>query len=364
MMRFRPVLVGLAASLVLVGLWSRLVTPLGDISNHYTDHLRHMGESLALLTNGWSTYRQPYAIAVETLPLPCPDHAGLWSEHVSLYPPLGLLAHAPMALLERDRVLRPQLAHELMGLFFLLVALAAIGAAFVLLRGAPLTAKAGLALIGAPLLVGTGANGIFDVLFLLLLVLALLAYQSERWSRALVLFAAAGALHFRAAVLLPFAVIALHRAAKLERRSLPIAGALAALLVAPAVYAAMLVARFAVALPPNNPAHYSHHRWPFWLVVTLAAGVAAWTYRTSKEAAASFLTAALLTVLDPVHVWWHALLFIPPVLSLATCRTAPGTSRFLWPAAWAWAVAMGFVVYRYELGPYWQWMAFAVKGVS
>lgn len=337
--------------------WAALVTPLGDVSGHYTDHLRHMGEALAILQSGFEPYRLPYAEATAHLELPCPAHAGLWGDQVSLYPPLGLLLHAPVALLERGGFLSPLRAHQLMGLLWLLVGLAALAALWALTPRAPVTARVGLAVVGAPLLLGTGANGFFDVAFVLAAALALLAMQRGRWALATVLFAAAGALHFRAAVLLPFALLAAWRAAAARPRRFVVAALVCGALLAPSLYAAGLVARFAAAIPAHNPAHFARHGPSFWVAVVACsvAAVAAW--RVSRASSVAFLLAGLLLALDPMHAWWHALIILLPVVSFGAARSRLDSRE--WAMAWLWCLGLGFAVFRHPLGPFWQWVAFA-----
>lgn len=353
----RSWLVGLLAAVVAVTGWAALVTPLGEVSGHYTDHLRHMGEALAILQSGFEPYRLPYAEATAHLELPCPAHAGLWGDQVSLYPPLGLLLHAPVALLERGALLSPMRAHQLMGLLWLLVGLAAIAALWALMPRAPPPARVGLAVVGAPLLLGTGANGFFDVAFVLAAALALLAFQRGRWALATVLFAAAGALHFRAAVLLPFALLAAWSAARARPSRFGLASLVSGALLAPSLYAAALVARFAVAIPAHNPAHFARHGPSFWVAVVACSAAALAAWRVSRASAAAFLLAGLLLALDPMHAWWHALIILLPVVSLGAAGSRLGSRG--WAIAWLWGLGLGFAVFRHPLGPFWEWVAFA-----
>jgi len=225
-----------------LALWSGARSPSGDLSNHYTDHLRHEAESLALLRHGFDIYRRPYAETTRDVGLTDGQHQGLWPERTAPYPPLGILFFAPIAGLERAGDLTPGHAHALaVGLLVLIACLACLAGGRLARRSTCLF-QLGFVLLGGSLLFGAGANGFFDVLYCLAGFLGLEALANDRNAHALAFFALAGSLHFRAAVLLPAAGFALWRglAGPDRRRTLWVLG-ISCLALAPVACAALVL---------------------------------------------------------------------------------------------------------------------------
>ncbi len=342
-----------------------LASQQGDLSNHYTDHLRHMGEAVALVKRGFQIYSLPYRQAIEGLRLPCPEHVGLWDDQPIPYPPLGILLHWPTAELESQGLVSPWLSHRLTVTLWLALACAACMAAWMLFAQQPKTARVGLWFIFVPLTIGIGANGFYDTAYILCAVLALLFVQRQKFASSLILFALSIALHFRALVFAPMMGIIARQLWIRERRRVLRHFAMPILLLAPAAAAAWVVHKNAGAFYPHNPVHYSHHSVAFAALglVSLASG-AILIHLRQYAATATIAASWLMTVLDPLHGWWHAAVLTAPGLVLASSQPEePHLARLGWFTTWGWAVLGGYCAFRHPLTPYWQWVDFAIRGV-
>ena len=350
----------------LLGAQALLASPGGDLSNHYTDHLRHMAESQALVERGFAIYRQPYGEAARGL-FPCPEHEGLFPDRTAPYPPLGLLLHWPLGWLERAGYLAPTTAHRLMTFQWLLVALAAGVLGLVLLRPHGRWALAGGALLLLPGLVGSGANGFYDVAYVLVGTAALLALREQRPATAVVLLGLCAAVHFRALVFAPVGLWALLAAWRAGRSRALASGAVAVGLVLTAAASAAALSGTLETIPADNPVHFSHllrgkSSPPAFIL--LALGVAGYLLRHRYVwSALCVLAGAMVALMDRSHGYWHVLPLVVPALVLAAERpaSAPPAPR-LWWAAWGWALVGALVAFRYPLTPYWQWLVDVMRG--
>ena len=350
----------------LLGGHALLASPGGDLSHHYTDHLRHMAESQALVERGFVIYRQPYGEAARGL-FPCPEHEGLFPERTAPYPPLGLLLHWPLGWLERAGFLAPATAHRLMTLLWLAVALAAGVLGLILLRPHGRWALAGGALLLWPGLVGSGANGFFDVAYVLAGTMALLALRGEKPGTAVVLLGVCAAVHFRALVFAPVGLWALLVAWRAGRGRALVSGVVAVGLVLTAAASAAALSGTLETIPADNPVHVSHllrgkSSPPAFIL--LALGVFGYLLRhRSPWAALCVLSGALVALMDRSHGYWHVLPLVVPALVLAAERpaSAPPAPR-LWWAAWGWALVGALISFRYPLTPYWQWLVDVMRG--
>lgn len=341
-------------------------SPGGDLSHHYTDHLRHMAESQALVERGFAIYRQPYGEAARGL-FPCPEHEGLFPERTAPYPPLGLLLHWPLGWLERVGYLAPATAHRLMTLLWLAVALATGVLGLVLLRPHGRWALAGGALLLWPGLVGSGANGFFDVAYVLAGTGALLALRGEKPGTAVVLLGVCAAVHFRALVFAPVGLWALLAAWRAGRGRALVSGAVAVGLVLTAAASAAALSGTLETIPADNPVHVSHllrgkSSPPAFIL--LALGVFGYLLRHRYPwAALTVLSGALVALMDRSHGYWHVLPLVVPALVLAAERPASASpAPRLWWAAWGWALVGALISFRYPLTPYWQWLVDVMRG--
>ncbi len=350
----------------LLGLHGLMASPGGDLSHHYTDHLRHMAEAQALVERGFAIYRLPYGEAARGL-FPCPEHEGLFPERTAPYPPLGVLLHWPLGALERAGDLPPSTAHRMMALLWLAVALAASVLGLVLLRPHGRWALAGGALLLVPGLVGSGANGFYDVAYVLAGTAALLALRRERPGTAVVLLGVCAAVHFRALVFAPVGLWALLAAWRAGRGRALVSGAVAVVLVLTAAASAAALSGTLETIPADNPVHVSHllrGKSSPWLFVLLALVISGYLLRHRYLwAALTVLSGALVALMDRSHGYWHVLPLVVPALVLAAERPslAPPASR-LWWGAWGWALGAAVLAFRYPLTPYWQWLADVVRG--
>ncbi|QRO00521.1 hypothetical protein JRI60_16530 [Archangium violaceum] len=350
----------------LLAVHAGMASPGGDLSHHYTDHLRHMAEAQALVERGFSVYRLPYAESARGL-YPCAAHEGLFPERTAPYPPLGLLLHWPLGALERSGLLAPSLAHRGMTLLLLALGLAASAAGLVLLRPQGRWALAGGVLLLVPLLVGSGANGFYDVTYVLAGTLGLLALARGRPQAAVVLLGVCAALSFRALVFAPVGLWALVEAWRQGRRNTALSGAVAAVLVLGAAASAAALQGTLETIPADNPAHVSHllrGKPAPLLFVLVSAATAGYLLRTRHVwTALSVLSAVLVALLDRSHGYWHALpLLVPPlVLAAEGSPSAPLPPRH-WQVAWGWVVAATVLAFRYPLTPYWQWLVDVARG--
>lgn len=223
------------------------------------------------------------------------------------YPPLGVLLHAPFALLER--VVAPPRVHALLTwLFGVLGALATFLAARAL---SSWRRWLFVALFG-PLLVGAGLSGFYDVAFALAAVVAI----TTRSRLAAVL---AYLLHFRGIVALTF-----------DELRRPWSLALIALNSVVAVIAAQHLGVFET----HSPLHYTR-AIAWWFPVTTAL---VW-WLTRRDGLTLLLTAGLMFT-DRQPSFWHLLVLIPVVLR----ALKDGTTRHaLLVSAWALITAQAFL---------------------
>ena len=361
MIERRKARIALGLSLAITGAFF-LVSPQ---THHYTDHLRHMGEAVAFVNRGFAIYSSTYRESVRGLRLPCPEHADLWADQPIPYPPCGILLHWPVAVLESRGWIAPPLSHRLIVTGWLALGCAACALAWRLFERQPRAAQAGLWLVFIPLTIGIGANGFYDVAYIFCAVLGLIFVQRGRVAGALVLFALSISLHFRALVFAPMLAVAVHQLWMRERGRALWHFVVPILLLAPAAAAAWMVQKNAAAFYPHNPVHYSHHSISFaTLTVAGIGGVLVFTFLSQHATSATLAASWALTVVDPLHGWWHAAVLTAPALVLASgTPRAPSPARLGWLAAWGWAVLGGYCAFRHPLSPYWQWVEFAIRGV-
>ncbi len=344
----------------------------GDVCNHYTDHLRHQSESLALLRHGFDVYRRPYSEVTAGLELPCGVHDGLFPERTAPYPPLGILSHWPFALIEANGFVSPQRAHGLLVLAWSAVAWLGVVLALWLSRRSGRTAQVGFLFVFAPLMLGMGANGFYDVLFVTAALVSVALARAGYTGSALVATALSGSLHFRALSLAPLGLVWLRdlwrdRKAASALRVWP-ALALALALLLPAALSAAVVSQTLDTIPAHNPVHVSKA-----LNAALFTGLSLLTFGALLWARAPFTALSLLTALaamlsDRAHGWWHAAVLLAPAVLLLAEEGAiaddPRRHRAAWLAVWAYAIAGGYLAFRHPLSPYWQWLLFVFRGVA
>lgn len=339
-----------------------IASPRGGYDGHYTDQLRHMASARALLARGFDVYTVPYGQVARTF-FPCPAHAGLFEDRTAPYPPLGLLLHAPLALLEAGGAVAPERAHRLQTLASLLAGLGAVTLAWALSRAR--ADLAGVMLVALPLLLGVGANGFYDTFFLTAGLGALLCLERGRPLAAVLLSALAASLSFRALV---FAPLGLAAWCELRRRwprgAWVVLGGMSFVL-APAVASAVAVAPSLGQIPAHNPLHVDHlllgkpRPWAFAALAAAAVGLAA--RRRAWLAAGSALAAWVVTLSDRSYGYWHALPLLVPWLASGVERgTRAPRGRWL---ALVFLLLAFVLAYRHPLEPAWRWLV-RIEGSS
>jgi hypothetical protein len=334
--------------------------PNGDVGGIYTDHLRHLAESQALVARGSAIYRQPYVEATEGL-LPCPAHAGLFPERTAPYPPLGVLLHWPLGTLERLHLLSPTLSHHLTATAWLVCGLCAIWLAW-RLAGGSAAGRLGLVLLVAPLTIGVGANGFYDTAFLFagLGALALLAANRPEW--AMLALGVAAALHFRALVFAPIGLWALVESLRRGPRRALAFLVPSIVLVLSAAWAAWALVGTLDTIPADNPVHASHlghGRAPIRFLLVAAVGVVWLVAWRARWTALTVVAAVLVAMSDRSYGFWHALPLVVPPLVVAV---ETGADRRAPWVAWGWSIAAVLGAFLYPFTAAWQWLADVVAG--
>jgi hypothetical protein len=318
-----------------------------------------MGEALILSHQGLAVYQRPYGelIAAEGLD---DIHSGLFPERTAPYPPFGMLAHWPLARLERTGAISPQTAHASVVWMWTLVALVACAVVVRLAAPLPPAGQAWAIGLAVPLLVGIGINGFLDAGYLLAGAVACVAWKKERRVLALGALALAAALHFRAAVFAPLAAAVLWDLRSARKNLGPVL--LSSALVIPTLVAAVALAGTLETIPPHNPVHFTHLRLPLALfaVLTTAACFLLWR-KDERLVAVTVLAAFTLSVLERSHGWWHAGTLLAPGMVLAI--RSPRGVRWLWPLLVVWTIASSYLAYRHPASVFWSWVPFAVGGL-
>jgi hypothetical protein len=242
-----------------------------------------------------------------------------------VYPPGVFAVFLPMALLGAAVPMSTPTFGAVGVLYTLLLAHLALAAVWRALLELPATARPlapFVAWLAWLILVRLGVQGFFDPLWIGCGALCILALRRERPDRALLWFAAAAFLHFRAAMLAPVALLALRRAVRGEAPRdwpwLPIA--------ASALSSLLAVGTFLLLYPATAAHRLSHPPVSaylgtglFWsvLAVSVAAVLAAALLRDGLLAATCAL-GSLFAMLDfngYLHFWHHAsLLLVAPLL--------------------------------------------------
>lgn len=307
----------LIAALCVGVVWMFVASPTGDLFGHWTDHLRHQGEAVALVGRGLAIYGGTYDQAMASVPPPCPQHLGLWGNVGIPYPPAALLLHLPLALAERSGLLAPAVSHRAQVLLALLAGLGAALVAFRRARGERVT-QAWVLLWFGPLVAGAGACGMYDAFYVLAAVLAV--DGAWHWR------AVSCALHVRGLFALAFG--------RLVRPASPWSYAVLVCAVAPTVAVAIAVATHAAGFPLDNRLNVLSKGW---LLVLLSAGALLALHRFGGRALMLPLTAATaLLLVDPQTAFWHLL----PAALVPLSATVPRRAQL---TAMAWAVVVSFL---------------------
>jgi hypothetical protein len=298
-------------------------TRFGDLSDNFTDHLHHAHATWLFLHRGLDLYRLPMRDLWASVPYPHPTDQ--WGHMPMVYPPGVFAVFLPTALLGAAMKMSTPTFGAVGVLYTLLLAHLALAAVWRTLLELPATARPFapfVAWLAWLVLVRLGVQGFFDPLWIGCGALCILALRRDRPDRALLWFAAAAFVHFRAAMLAPVALLALWRAVHGKApRDWPW-GPLAA-----SALSCLLACGTFLLLYPATAAHRLAHppvtAWLgtglFWSVVAVstAAVAGALLLRDGLLAATCALGSlfALLDFIGYLQFWHHAsLLLAAPLL--------------------------------------------------
>jgi hypothetical protein len=296
-----------------------------------TDHASHLTRVRMLVHFGPRVWTTPARdLPLETLP---EAHVN-WPELPAMYPLGMFVLHAPLAaLVELGALTLDRAAFFAIELYLL-----AFAALVLLLLATPhARSRAGdgafLALLALGVL-GFVLRGFYDVVPMVVLGVAFSQAARDRPERALVWWALAAFLHYRAFLTLPFAAWWALQA--LRTRSWKHLAASATLCT---VSAATFVAsaRFLAELPVTNP---TRELGPRVVVVVALAAWLGWSARRRQLLPGVLLALTLATTLLPRQTMsWHAFLIWPALLSFR--ETEPPLERWARYALGALVVFVG-----------------------
>jgi hypothetical protein len=289
-------------------------TPLGDLSAHYSDHVRQSYTAWLFLHHGLDMYRLPLreaAVGIEYR-----QALQVWLDVPYVYPPGTFLLYLPLACVGQW----VPLSRHAFGQLSILYLLGLTHLAFLLvLRMLERQPPGGRVLIGGLawlVLMRLALQGQYDGVWLGFGALAIQRLGERRPARALGWVALAALLHYRAIILAPLGLVALLQAVRgVPWRRWPWATlGFVALVGATCVGTFLMMAQGAAdggaATPPllSEPPGTS-----VWVVVlaTAVAGALAWK-GADLLVAGSVVLGGVLAFVDTLH-WWHAsmLLLVP-----------------------------------------------------
>lgn len=294
-------------------------TRFGDLSNNFTDHLHHAQATWMFFNRGLDVYRMTYGELWNLVDYPQKTYE--WG-HMPMAYPLGIfLFFAPTALLGKY-VAMPYPTFGVVGVLYVLVfthlALMAYWAA---LDELPKGIRAFTGAIAWLVLVRLGVQGFYDATWIGCGAMMTLAIVQKKPGRALLWFALAAFLHFRAAVLVPLAFLAFVQSLKRPWRTWPFTS------ISAAVASCVLAVWSFVMMYPATVQHRTTHLpvtaflstgmfWGVFIVSALSLLVA--LSLREYVLAATFLLGSLSAVQDfngYVGFWHHAsLLVVAPLV--------------------------------------------------
>lgn len=308
------------ASLAFSSLVPILTTsPFGDLGG-YTDHLRHTFSSWIFLHEGLEIYRTPYEHLGARVPYKHPTRD--WPDVPYIYPPGALVLFMPPALLGQLTSVSNAVFNRFVLVYVLLVAHLALWGTFHALFFLPPGGRWALGILCWMVLIRAALNGMYDPAWVGCGAMMLASLARRRWTMGLAWFAGAALLHYRAVVLVPFAIIAIrelvHDRSMIQwpwRTLLPIS------------FACLLsFACFAVSSRWGDtfrdvPALLSTPLNPLLAlaVITTLLGSALSIYAKDSSLTAAVLLIGVLAVIDSRH-WWHATVVLVPPLALGTLK--------------------------------------------
>ena len=356
---WRGVLIGILVAGALAWATSKFPPPTRTLKGWGTDHLSHVSSALMFWSHGYRIYVVPPAALLEPAPDSGPlvqkyrwdpdgvlvragDSTGLplfinWPHVARAYPPGSALVHSPIAWLYAGRIIGVDgAARSAIWLYALAAAGASLlfgGMALGALRrgsapgwrgpaGGTLASMA--AAVCASQLFLWAFDGFYDSIFVLCLLLALYWYRRARWTTALLWYAVALAIHFRALWFAPVPIACVwnhYRDTRASGGAFIDRASVLSLLVGGAAMVAFALFYYQVVPGETWAVRNRLYPWSPDFSPTLAAGIALasaatagilWQYG-DRLGAAIVVTVGVLLPGIPQAQAWHSLALVPLV---------------------------------------------------
>jgi hypothetical protein len=352
----------LASYLVLAAIVWRAHSRWGDLSNWYTDHLRHVYAVQVFLHRGWEIYRLRFDDALSGIPYP--NAVVSWGTVPYAYPPGALLLYSPLSWVGRRAALSTPVFGKLCVLYLLALAHLALWAVGAVLRATASPARIPVFALAWVLLAYAASEGFYDPAWVGLGTLAMVLLLRGHPRAAVLALTGAGLLSYRAVVLVPLGVLAVWRWTRIpgaasSARSWVVAAV--TLISGGVIICAFLPLREFAGAFRFAPALTSRGWSADLLWVLVASGTALGVCALSRApcTASSVLVATVLALVD-VPQWWHALVVLVPLLSVGVA-----SSRAVRWQRWAlliWAVVVADHAWRCSPVHFYQALAGALHG--
>jgi len=306
-------------------------SPHGDLVRWWTDHLHHAHAAWVFLHRGLGIYTRPFGEALVGVPFRHPTPT--WPFMPGLvYPPGVLALFVPLAALGEWIPMSREAYGKLNVLAMVALAHAALWAVMLALQSTRRAGELTLLPVAWLFLARLGLAGFYDGAWLACGAMMVHALACRRPAAVLGWFAAAALLHFRAVVLVPLALVALHELLR-ER---PVRQWPWRLLAGVALACGVCLASFALMYPVTRGYRSTqlslwqlHAGLRFWTVVTVSLAAVVASARLADGLVAA--TAAVASVLALIYVpfWWHAgvALVAPLVVGAWRPGRAPAVAR-------------------------------------
>jgi len=321
------------------------VTPLGDLSGRYTDHVRHPYVVWVTLHRGLgAVYTTPLGELIEGIDYP--QATTEWLDVPFVYPPGALGLFLPMAVIGKWVPLSPKSFGQLCILYLLALSHLAFYTVLRTLDGLPAGGRWALGVLAWLVLMRLGLQGQYDAAWLTCGVLMLRRLVQGRPASALRWVGLAALLHYRAIILLAVGVVALVGAV----RGRPVRRWPWATLFWVAAVGGVCAITFAAMAPlaaRTEAATTSILGSPGSVLGVLAASAvaAAIAWRGADGlVTASVGVGCVLAFVDTRH-WWHAAMLLLVPLAVGVLRTPrwPTTVRL---TLIAWMVILQVLVWH------------------
>ena len=184
-------------------------TRMGDLSNHFGDHLHHAWATDIFFHRGMDIYRRNFGDLWPGSTYPQKEEA--WGNMARPYPPGVFAVFAPMTLLARTIPMGKATFGAICIVYLLLLTHAGFLALFRLMRRSSPDSRLIVGALIWMVLIHLALQGFYDPLWISCGVAMASALQADRPNTALRWFGLAALLHFRAVTLAPLGLVALWR---------------------------------------------------------------------------------------------------------------------------------------------------------